>query len=45
MLLRLIHVYLWAHDIVDPYFDFTQIEWSFSVIRADRIPDQRGNAT
>lgn len=45
MLLRLIHVYLWAHDVIDPNFDFTPSQWSFFVIREDRIPSQRGNGT
>ena len=45
MLLRLLHVYLWAHDVMDADFHFNPSEWSFCVIREDRIPSQRGNGT
>lgn len=46
MLLRLLHVYLWAHDVIDPDFDVNHpSEWSFFIIREDRIPSQRGNGT
>jgi hypothetical protein len=46
MLLRLLHVYLWAHAVIDPdfYFNYPS-EWSFFIIRKDRIPSQRGNGT
>jgi hypothetical protein len=41
LLCRLLHVYLWAHDMWDDDFKFTASEWSFCVIKAARRPIQQ----